>query len=137
MDGGKEGECGASLRHANGPNAMSNCPETPYNNIVYLLYNIYLCIMTNTGSSKIQTAFRLDNQLVNRLKRKARMQGVSLNSLVENELNRLAPPEPEFPIIDGAIELTEEVIALGSYIKEIPERAVLLNDERAQYILNK
>ena len=93
--------------------------------------------MTNTGSSKIQTAFRLDNQLINRLKRKARMQGVSLNTLVENELNRLAPPEPEFPIIDGAIELTEEVIALGSYIKEIPERAVLLNDERAQYILNK
>lgn len=65
------------------------------------------------------------------------MQGVSLNTLVESELNRLAPPEPEFPVLDTEIELTEEVIELGSFIKEIPERDELLNDERAQYILNK
>ena len=61
-------------------------------------------------STKVQTAFRLETDLLNRLKRKARARGQSLNNYLENVLLKDSPLEPEPPKIeipDGPCPLVE------------------------------
>lgn len=50
---------------------------------------------------------RLDDNLIQRLKRQARGKGKSLNAHVEEILMREAPAEPEFPHFEGPLEIPE------------------------------
>ena len=80
----------------------------------FVIYFLYLQrinpIRVMRTSTKVQTAFRLETDLLNRLKRKARARGQSLNSYVENVLMKDSPLEPELPKIeipDGPCPLVE------------------------------
>ena len=76
----------------------------------FVIYFLYLQrinpIRVMRTSTRVQTAFRLETDLLNRLKRKARARGQSLNNYVENVLLKDSPLEPElpkvtFPLDDG------------------------------------
>ncbi|MBR1575720.1 MAG: toxin-antitoxin system HicB family antitoxin [Bacteroidales bacterium] len=88
-----------------------------------------------TATRRVQTAFRLDENLVNRLKIKARSQDRSLNALVEEALMQLAPAEPEFPVIDDEMEISPELLALQLPRSFTPEE--IAADDRLAYILSK
>ena len=85
-------------------------------------------------SRKVQTAFRLDANLLNRLKRKARAEGRSVNTVVEETLNKRFPAEPELPRLSfplkksnvtealhlaGGLHFTEEELATDYRLRHI------------------
>ena len=89
-----------------------------------------------TETRRVQTAFRLDENLVKRLKIKAHGEAKSLNALVEETLMRLAPAEPEFPVLDENMEISPRSLALGKNFRPFtPEE--LAADDRLAYILSK
>lgn len=59
---------------------------------------------TRTNTKKIQTAFRFDEELLSRLKKKARQENRSLNNYVETVLMEIAYDEPN----DDTIEAIQE-----------------------------
>ncbi|MBO6170192.1 MAG: toxin-antitoxin system HicB family antitoxin [Bacteroidales bacterium] len=88
-----------------------------------------------TSTRKIQTAFRLDEGLVARLKLKAKQKDVSLNRLVEEMLEKVAPAEPEWPKIEFPAAIRPEIKALA--FNNGPTKEDINNDERLAYILSK
>ena len=58
-----------------------------------------------TTSSKIQTAFRFDRELINRLKLKAKKENRSLNNYVETVLMDIAFDEPNDVTISAINEV--------------------------------
>ena len=87
-----------------------------------------------TGTRKIQTAFRLDEGLVGRLKLRARRENKSLNRLVEEQLERLAPAEPQWPKIKFPIK--RDKFFENWQLPPIPPEDIE-TDERLAYILSK
>ena len=87
-----------------------------------------------TNSRKIQTAFRLNEELVGRLKLLARRENKSLNRLVEEQLERLAPAEPQWPKIKFPIE--RDKFFENWQLPPIPPEDIEA-DERLAYILSK
>lgn len=87
-----------------------------------------------TSVRKVQTAFRLDEGLVSRLKLKARQKDMSLNRMVEEHLEKLAPAEPEWPRIKFPIEIDPKYEAFK--LPVIPQEDIDA-DERLAYILSK
>ena len=86
---------------------------------------------------RVQTAFRLDEMLVRRLKKKAADEGKSLNKLVEDTLTAVAPPkELDWPQISLPQELDPRVKDLGLSCRPFTEEE-LKEDERLAYILSK
>lgn len=59
---------------------------------------------TRTNTKKIQTAFRFDEELLSRLKKKARQENRSLNNYVETVLMEIAYDEPN----DDTLEAIQE-----------------------------
>ncbi len=88
------------------------------------------------ATQRVQTAFRLDANLVKRLKIKAKSEEKSLNALVEEALMRLAPPEPEFPHIDEDMEISPKILALSKGIRPFTPEEIAA-DDRLAYILSK
>jgi hypothetical protein len=88
-----------------------------------------------TETRRVQTAFRLDENLVKRLKLKAHGEAKSLNALVEETLMRLAPAEPEFPVLDENMEISPKLRALQLPRSFTPEE--IAADDRLAYILSK
>lgn len=91
--------------------------------------------MSTATSKRVQTAFRLDAGLLDRLKRKALSDNVSLNSLVESSLKKVAPEEPVFPKITIPEEVSPEIASL-----RLPRpftSGEVNEDERLAYILGK
>ena len=88
-----------------------------------------------TGTRKIQTAFRLDEELVGRLKLLARREKKSLNRIVEEQLERLAPAEPQWPKIIFPVEIRPEIKAL--MLPHTPTKEEMEHDERLNFILNR
>jgi len=92
----------------------------------------------NTSSyrpRRIQTAFRLDENLLKRLKRKAKAKDKSLNAYVEELLLKDAPAEPEWPKVEFPMEIDsrlEEMMLPHGITEE-----QLKSDERLAYILDK
>ena len=64
-----------------------------------------------TTSRKVQTAFRIDEGLLRRAKLRAKREGRSLNSMVEEALERMAP-EIEWPKVHIPDEISPEVLAM-------------------------
>ena len=84
---------------------------------------------------KVQTAFRLDAKLLSRLKRKAKAEGRSVNTVVEETLNNRFPAEPELPHLNFPLKkskVTEALhIAGGLHFSE----EELATDHRLRHIL--
>jgi len=105
-----------------------------------MLYFLYVCSMSteNPRPKRVQTAFRLDAMLLQRLKAKARAQGKSLNAYVEEELFRLAPAEPEWPHVVFPIVPKGRIAELGQNFPKVTiTKEMLEEDDRLAYLLGK
>ena len=87
-------------------------------------------------TTRVQTAFRLDTGLLNRMKRKAKANGESLNAIVERTLNKSFPAELTWPKIQFPIKISPETRALTRDFKTFTEEE-LKKDERLAYIFSK
>ena len=94
--------------------------------------------MNTATPRKIQTAFRLDANLVARLKLKAKQEKKSLNRLVEDHLGKIAPdedglvwPKIKFPIEPNP-KWKDLMMTDIHFTKEDLEK-----DERLAYLLSK
>ena len=88
-----------------------------------------------TNSRKIQTAFRLDANLLSRLKRKAKAEGRSVNTVVEETLNNRFPAEPELPHLNFPLKKSKvtEALHLAEGLHFTEEE--LATDYRLRHIL--
>lgn len=86
-------------------------------------------------SRKTQTAFRLDEDLLMRARRKARQQGISLNRLVEKAIENYVG-EFEFPAIEPPAEIPEWVNKLSEHSRPFTKEE-LEADDRLAYFLSK
>ena len=87
-----------------------------------------------TSSARIQTAFRLDPDLLERLRRQAKLEHRTLNSYVE--LLLLKAVQPELPKVEVGYQISEETKRMCGFIPPITKEQ-LQNDERLAYILGK
>lgn len=92
------------------------------------------------ATARVQTAFRLPENLLVRLKSKAKLQGKSLNSFVEEILEKAVPYEETFEEKMAKLkvpdEIPEDILAISRFGFNITEKD-LEGDERALYIWNK
>ena len=65
-----------------------------------------------TTTRKVQTAFRIEEGLLMRLKLRAKRSNRSLNSLVEEALEKMCPAEFEWPKVKIPDEISPEILAL-------------------------
>ena len=86
-------------------------------------------------SRKTQTAFRLDEDLLMRARRKARQQGISLNRLAEKAIENYVG-EFEFPAIEPPAEIPEWIRKLSEGVRPVTQEE-LDADDRLAYIFSK
>ena len=92
--------------------------------------------MDTYASERRQTAFRLDKELLYLLKRRAKRQNKTLNTLVEETLRKSVADEMDgWPLIEGPVEVSEEVRKW--HLKKILTAEEIAADDRLQYILGK
>lgn len=96
-----------------------------------------ILIVMQATITRVQTAFRLDTGLINRLKRKAKAKGLSLNAYVEHVLAKDAPAELVWP----KVEFPKEVPA---FVKELQSdkplsftKEELEEDPKLDYLVRK
>ena len=87
-------------------------------------------------TNRIQTAFRLEESLLNHLKRKASRQNKSLNSYVEALLKADVRDEPEYPKVSFPIPHSARVSRMIDIIPAFTDEE-LQNDDKLAYILGK
>jgi hypothetical protein len=85
---------------------------------------------------RIQTAFRLEESLLNRLKKKAGRQNKSLNSYVEALLKADVRDEPEYPRVTFPIPQSARVSRMLDILPGFTDEE-LQNDDKLAYILGK
>lgn len=92
------------------------------------------------ATSRVQTAFRLPENLLVRLKSKAKLKGKSLNSFVEEILEEAVPYEETFEEKMAKLKvpdvIPQEILDIARFGFKITEKD-LEGDERALYIWNK
>lgn len=92
--------------------------------------------MTPQTPPRVQTAFRLDPVLLERLKRQAAANHQSLNAYVE--LILIKASEPVLPKIPKDYQVSEEIRnLLGSVKLTEPTPEELENDPKLEYLWNK
>ena len=87
-----------------------------------------------TVNAKVQTGLRLDPELYNRLKTKAKQQRRSFNSYVETLLE--ASAGIEYPSLGKDFSVSEEVLSLGDTLPHYTKEE-MASDERLAYLLSK
>ena len=104
---------------------------------IFLIFAENLNIVSmNAIAMKRQTAFRLDKELLFYLKRRAKQQNKTLNAFVEDTLRKAVEADMEgWPVIDGPIEISEELKKWQCKIEFTPEE--IAADDRLAYILSK
>ena len=85
-------------------------------------------------SGKVQTGLRLDPELYNRLKIKAKQQKRSFNSYVETLLEASACVE--YPTIGKGFKVSDEILSLGNTLPHYSVEEIAA-DERLSYLLSK
>lgn len=88
------------------------------------------------NSRRIQTAFRLEESLLNRLKSKAKRQKKSLNNYVEALLKEDVRDEPLYPKVSFPIPHSARVSRMLDILPDFTEEE-LKTDEKLAYILGK
>ena len=92
---------------------------------------------------RVQTAFRLNRNLVERLKRNAEKERRSLNSYVEGLLEKATKPEfphlpPDFVVSDEILSLRSNIIVPPEYIaKDAAEQAEIDKRLKLEYLMEK
>lgn len=84
---------------------------------------------------RVQTAFRLDSGLLNRMKRKARSNGQSLNAIVEDILTKAFPAEPPMPEVAFPLKRSSLTMNFPSGFQLGFPQDVLESDDRLRHIL--
>ena len=85
-------------------------------------------------NTKVQTGLRLDPELYNRLKIKAKQQKRSFNSYVETLLE--ASTGVDFPTLGKGFKVSDEIIAIGNTLPHYSEEEIAA-DDRLAYLLSK
>lgn len=85
---------------------------------------------------RIQTAFRLEESLLQRLKKKASRQNKSLNSYVEAVLRADVRDEPAYPRVSFPVPRSTRVSRMLDILPPFTEED-LEKDEKLAYILGK
>ena len=88
-----------------------------------------------TPAKRVQTAFRLNADLLRRAKLRAKRENRSLNSLVEEALEKMVPEEFVWPKVVIPTEISPEILAMRlprPFTKEEIEE-----DDKLAYILGK
>jgi hypothetical protein len=88
------------------------------------------------STRRIQTAFRLYESLLNRLKKKAGRQNKSLNIYVEALLKADVRDEPEYPKVSFPIPHSARVSRMIDILPAFTDEE-LKSDEKLAYILGK
>ena len=88
-------------------------------------------------ANRVQTAFRLEESLLRRLKKKAREQKKSLNSYVETLLMADVRDEPEFPKVSLPVRHSPRVTSMLGILPAAFSEEELLEDDKLAYILSK
>ena len=83
---------------------------------------------------RVQTIVRLRPELLARVKRVARRENRSVNSFIEDALEKAAGLD--FPKLPKDFKVSEEILALGGTIAE-PTQEMLDNDAKFAYLWNK
>ena len=84
---------------------------------------------------RIQTAFRLPQDLLGRVKREAQRQGLSVNAFVERVLDH--ETQLEWPKLPKDFTASEDILSLHSFKLRQPTEEELANDPRLAYLWNK
>lgn len=100
------------------------------------LFSIFAKKKKMENTRRIQTAFRLEEPLLNRLKKKASLQNKSLNSYVEALLRADVRDEPQYPEVSFPIPRSERVSDMLDILPAFSEKE-LAEDDRLAYILGK
>ena len=79
-----------------------------------------------TPVKRVQTAFRLNADLLRRAKLRAKRENRSLNSLVEEALERMVPDEFVWPKVVIPTEISPEILAM-----RLPDEVVFTEEEIA------
>ena len=115
-------------------------PKNIYNtfDFCYILFIFALNIYgMQTSSKKIQTAFRLDENLLMRAKLRAKREQRSLNSLVEEALERMMPQELEWPKVVIPTEISPDILAMRLPGKATFTKEEIAADERLAHALGE
>ena len=83
--------------------------------------------------TRVQTGIRLDSDLFDRLKVKARMEGRSFNNYVERILSKAA--FTSYPNLSG-IKVSDEILSLGEVMPRYSADEIA-QDDRLSYLLSK
>ena len=87
-----------------------------------------------TQTTRVQTAFRLTPELLARVKREARKEGVSVNRFVERTLEKAT--ELVFPKLPPDFKVDEELLRLAKAARiPMPSEEEIKNDPRLAHIL--
>jgi len=84
-------------------------------------------------NTKVQTGLRLDPDLYNRLKIKAKQQKRSFNNYVETLLGEAVV---DYPTLGKGFKVSDEILSLGSTLPHYSEEEIAA-DERLAYLLSK
>lgn len=100
------------------------------------LFSIFAKKRKMENTRRIQTAFRLDESLLNRLKKKAKRQNKSLNGYVEALLKADVRDEPEYPKVSFPIPHSARVSRMLDIVPAFADEEIE-KDEKLAYILGK
>ena len=84
-------------------------------------------------NTKVQTGLRLDPDLYNRLKIKAKQQKRSFNNYVETLLEEAVV---DYSTLGKGFKVSDEILSLGSTLPHYSEEEIAA-DERLAYLLSK
>ena len=84
-------------------------------------------------NTKVQTGLRLNPDLSNRLKIKAKQQKRSFNNYVETLLEEAVV---DYPTLGKGFKVSDEILSLGSTLPHYSEEEIAA-DERLAYLLSK
>lgn len=87
-----------------------------------------------TGT-RIQTAFRFQPELLERMKRAAKKKKISLNQLVEQTMDR--ETRPEWPVSPDGIPISEEIKQLHCLKLTRPTEEEFAADPKLEYLWKK
>ena len=85
--------------------------------------------------SRIQTILRLDPELMDRVKRRARKEKVSFNRYVEQLLERES--RPSFPTLPPDFKVSEEIAGLALFDCGVPDAGEMASDPKLAYLWEK
>lgn len=87
-----------------------------------------------TQTTRVQTAFRLTPELLARVKREARKEGISVNRFVERTLEKAT--ELVFPKLPPDFKVDEDLLRLAKAARiPMPSEEEIKNDSRLAHIL--